>query len=380
MILPRMSGALDWFVSYTAADERWAEWIAWQLEEQGFTVKLQKWDVPASANFAVEMHEAASKAERTLAVLSAAYCQSGFGAAEWAAAFVQDPTGKDGKLLPVRIADFKPPGLFAGIVGIDLFGKSEREARAALLAGVKRERGKPEGAPDFPAHAAVTHAPCDASTAPGFPSALPAIFTLPFRRNPFFAGRAEALAALRSALGRGPSAAPSPAQAIHGLGGVGKTQLAVEYAWANASEYEAVLWAVADSPERLRANLAALAASNALGLPERAAPEQSVRLEAVLHWLKTHQRWLLILDGADSPAAASAALEVVPASTTGHLIITSRRTDWPLSVSSLPVAVLPEPAATRFLVERTKRAGAEPGSADDARAVAAELGCLPLAL
>src|SRR4029077_11870251 len=90
--------------------------------------------------------------------------------------------------------------------------------------------------------------------------------------------------------------------ALHGLGGVGKTQLAVEYAWKHLGGYEAVLWVRADSPEGLDANLAGLA--RFLGLPEASAKEQSVQMDAVLGWLKGQERWVLIGDNTGSDEAA----------------------------------------------------------------------------
>src|SRR5262249_33570439 len=137
----------DFFISYTRADRSWAEWIAWQLEEAGYTTVLQAWDFRPGSNFVVDMQHAATGSERTIAVLSPAYLQaclqSGFTAAEWAAAFARNPTGTEGLLLPVRIQDCTPQGLLSQIVYIDLVGLEAEAAREALLAGVRRQRAKP---------------------------------------------------------------------------------------------------------------------------------------------------------------------------------------------------------------------------------------------
>jgi internalin A len=84
----------DFFVSYTKADQSWAEWIAWKLEEAGFSTVIQAWDFKPGANFVLEMQNAATIANRTIAVLSQKYLESSFTASEWAAAFAQDPQGK----------------------------------------------------------------------------------------------------------------------------------------------------------------------------------------------------------------------------------------------------------------------------------------------
>jgi hypothetical protein len=84
----------DFFISYTAADKVWAEWIAWVLEHAGYRVVFQEWDFAAGSNFVLEMQKAAATAKRTIAVLSPDYLKvSRFGAAEWAAAFSSDPDG-----------------------------------------------------------------------------------------------------------------------------------------------------------------------------------------------------------------------------------------------------------------------------------------------
>lgn len=64
---------LDYFISYTGVDEKEAEWIAWQLEKAGYSVIIQKWDFRPGHNFPLRMQESASRAMKTLVVLSRAY-------------------------------------------------------------------------------------------------------------------------------------------------------------------------------------------------------------------------------------------------------------------------------------------------------------------
>ena len=101
----------DFFISYNQADRKWAEWIAWQLEDAGYTTVLQAWDFRPGSNFALEMHSAAQAAGRTIAVLSPDYLSSQYTLPEWAAAFAKDPTSKQGKLLPVRVKECDLEGL-----------------------------------------------------------------------------------------------------------------------------------------------------------------------------------------------------------------------------------------------------------------------------
>ena len=90
-------------------------------------------------------------------------------------------------------------------------------------------------------------------------SPLPSIWNIPVPRNPHFTGRDDLLRQLRTALAAGQAAALTQPQAIHGLGGVGKTQLAVEHAYRHANEYDLVWWVRAESPALAAGDLALLA-------------------------------------------------------------------------------------------------------------------------
>ena len=363
---------MDFFISYTRADERWAEWLAWELEQAGYQTRLMAWDFRPGSNFVLEMQKAAVECDRTLLVLSPAYLNSAFAAPEWAAAFASDPTGTRRKLLPVRVAQCDPPGLLKTIVYIDLVGLDEDAARKELLDGIRTERAKPTTKPPFPAAAPTRNAPA-------FPGALPSIWNVPFPHNPQFTGRGALLEELHQQLAEQSIAATQP-QAIHGLGGVGKTQLAVEYAWKHRAEYDAVLWVVADSPASAAANLAALCRANVLNLPEADEREQDPQLQAVCRWLREHSRWLLTFDSVDTPEAADAVRSLLPAALTGHVLITSRLSDWPPTVLALEVESLHEEPAAEFLLARTRARGFEAGTRADALALAKALGGLPLAL
>lgn len=150
----------DFFISYTKADQAWAEWIAWELEEVGYSTVIQAWDFRPGSNFVLAIQQAAKTAYRTIAVLSPKYLESRFTASEWAAAFAQDPEGTKQNLIPIRIAPCELTGILAPINYLDLVGLAEEDARAALL-GAFRTRNKPSYAPAFPG-------PRPASQ-PGFP-------------------------------------------------------------------------------------------------------------------------------------------------------------------------------------------------------------------
>jgi hypothetical protein len=149
MISDRGRSVKDFFISYNKADRDWATWIAWTLEEAGFSVVIQAWDFRPGGNFVLEMQRAIQGTEKTIAVLSPDYLASSFTAPEWAAVFAEDPESKQNKLLPILVRKCDPKGLLGPIVYVNLIGLTPESAKAALL-GAFRERAKPSSAPDFP--------------------------------------------------------------------------------------------------------------------------------------------------------------------------------------------------------------------------------------
>lgn len=196
-----------------------------------------------------------------------------------------------------------------------------------------------------------------------------------------FKGRDALLDDLGLSLGAIPATADMPAAAcvLSGLGGAGKTRLALEYAWRHGNDYTARLFATADSAEALQRNLAALC--HPLTLVEQQETGESKQCDAVITWLQQHPGWLLILDNADTEAAAAAVEELAPRLLGGHILVTGRMTNWSHRLQPLPVDSLSPAAATEFLLEctSTKR---RPLANDNTQAalLAETLGYLALAL
>ena len=144
------------------------------------------------------------------------------------------------------------------------------------------------------------------------PKTEPNLFTVPYRRNKFFTGRDAILTQIHDTLGQIGTAALSQTQAIHGLGGVGKTQTAVEYAhryYQKPSGYDWVLWVNASSLT-LAGSFGAIATD--LALPNHRENKLDENIAAVKRWLATHDRWLLIFDSVDDPDAVQPFLPNAP--------------------------------------------------------------------
>ena len=215
------------FISYNSADKAWAEWIAWILEDAGHTVVIQAWDFRPGGNFVLDMQRAAAETDKTIVVLSEDYLNAEFTQPEWAAAFADDSKSLERKIIPIKVRECKPSGLLRPIVYVDLVELEAEAARQAILDALPA-RLKPDSKPAFPKtnHAAKREAQPEF---PNAPASKP--WNVPYERNLFFIGREAVLQTLHQQLHQDCAVALSQIQAISGLGGIGKTQTAVEYAY-----------------------------------------------------------------------------------------------------------------------------------------------------
>jgi len=175
----------------------------------------------------------------------------------------------------------------------------------------------------------------------------------------------------------------SQREVLCGLGGVGKTRLAVEYASRFKSDYSALLFVVADSPETLRRNLASLTGPMVLDLPDARQGSEEDRIAAALCWLAEHPCWCMIIDNVDSREAQKAVMELLPRLNGGHTLITSRlsESEWSHDVDPLDLGVLAPQDAKAFLLERTERLRRHKDTDEaDAKYLSQELDGLALAL
>jgi len=330
------------------------------LEEDGYRVLIQAWDMVVGVNWAHLMQEGIRGAGRTVAVLSAAYLESVFATAEWEAAWRDDPLGEQRRLLVFRVAECDRPGLLGGVVSVDLFGVDEAAARARIrsaIRGAVTGRAKPGAEPDFPLAALARRA------MPRFPGTLPEMWNVP-PRNPNFTGRGTELGRIRGWLDGHPAVT---VHALRGMGGVGKTQAAIEYSHRYAGEYDLVWWVNAEQAALIGDQFTRLAEQ--LGLPPLADPEAV--LAAVCRALRGRDRWLLIFDNAEDAEEIG---PLLPGGA-GHVLITTRRSGFRSLGSVLDLDTLDRPDAIALLRRR-----APDLTEAQAGELAGRLGDLPLAL
>lgn len=208
------------------------------------------------------------------------------------------------------------------------------------------------------------------------------LWRVPQRQNVFFTGREALLTQVHASLFAQRRATLMPPQALSGLGGVGKTQTALEYAYRYRHEYHTIAWLRASSTEVLLSDFAAL--TTLFNLPEQREKDQSQMIRAVKNWLAALTRWLLIFDNADDLDLLSTLL---PPSPHGHLLLTTRTRITGTIAHAIEIETMDPEEGAFFLLRRAKLLALDalPNETaelnhDQARAISTLLGGLPLAL
>ncbi len=208
------------------------------------------------------------------------------------------------------------------------------------------------------------------------------IWNVPYRKNPFFTGRDEVLEYMHKMLHTGRTSALEQAQALSGLGGIGKTQTAAEYAHRYRNEYQAVLWMQVETRDVLRFEFVRLAAL--LNLPEKDQQDQDHMVEAVKRWLNDHRDWLLILDNMEDLSILN---DFIPPGSKGSILLTTRTQSTRTFAHRIDLEQMePDEGALLFLRRAVRvecDAPLEAASAADrsvAREISRIMGGLPLAL
>jgi tetratricopeptide (TPR) repeat protein/transcriptional regulator with XRE-family HTH domain len=178
-------------------------------------------------------------------------------------------------------------------------------------------------------------------------------WNIPYSRNPYFTERGQILLNLHKILGAENSVL-SQTLAICGLGGMGKTQTTIEYAYRYANEYEAVLWVGADSRETLVSDFAKLAQT--LDLREKEETDQFRMIAAVKLWLQKHRPWLLIFDNADELAVVS---DFLPRQASGATLLTTRSQITGPHIKKTEMEKMSQEEGVTFLLRRITSSGDE---------------------
>jgi tetratricopeptide (TPR) repeat protein len=401
--------AVKVFYSYAHIDARWRQRLAVhlkQLERERLIVTWYDREIRGGADWAQEIDERLNTASLILLLLSPDFINSDYCYGIEMGRALERNQLREARVIPIllRPCDWRhtplsalqivprdnKPIVLAGNHDSAFVGVAE-EIRAV----VEEMTGKRSGRNNWNGDPPNFSAGGDAATGTQSPASPPAstsspgpLWNVPHRRNPFFTGQEAILAELHARLHAGQAAPPS--LALSGLGGIGKTQIAIEYAYRQLSAYDAVLWVVADPPEALLNSFGALA--GLLCLDVRDASDQERIIAAVRSWLDTHTGWLLILDNANEIAQVSRCL---PQAGRGHILLTTQATALGSVADGIAVRQMDEQEGALLLLRRAHLlpVGATNGEAIGevldqvagpervaAEELARELGGLPLAL
>ncbi|HXG03351.1 MAG TPA: tetratricopeptide repeat protein [Candidatus Binatia bacterium] len=350
------------FISHASGDRRAAETVAAGFEARGLRCWIAPRDVPPGMSYADAILEGLDASGVLVLLLS-----SRANASRHVHREVERAVAKGMPILPVRIEAATPAQaleyLVAGVHWIDAFPGPLEAHLEEIVAAVRRlltggSRGADAG-------------PRPLATDPrlgAFHNAPP--------RNPLFTGREDLLERVHRAL------AARGRAALTGLPGVGKTDLAVEYAYRYREAYRTILWSPADSPVTLASGLAGLAVR--LGLPQAREADERAVLAGLRRWFDTEDGWLLILDNADDPAVVRDWLGL---GTSGRILLTTRALATGGLAERVEVDVPPLDEAAALLLRRAGLLSpeapvveADADSLRGARVLAERLGRLPLAL
>lgn len=175
---------------------------------------------------------------------------------------------------------------------------------------------------------------------------------VPYRRNPFFTGRQDVLTSLRTVFSseRLTTLSYSYIQALSGLGGIGKTHIAIEYAYRYRDQYAAIFWIQADTRDDLISSCIGLL--DFLGHPLREHQNDEDALGLFSSWLSRHTRWLLIMDNIEDLTLTQ---HILPVDCQGHILLTTRIQSTGSFARCIPLDKMTDSDGALFLLRRVKR-------------------------
>src|SRR6266542_3016516 len=346
---PGLGHTFDFFLSRRGSVATIAREVTDVLTEKGYKVLVQDYDIPLGASFVEAMHEAIINSRDLIILFTEDYLRSPYTRKEFTS-FEADrwKTAEERHIIVLRCEDVPLRGLLADNVYQTLVGIEDPEERKRrIIAAAERQS---QAAP---------------------PPPRPFIGVPP--RIASFTGRAEQLDKLDVILSEDKPAAVTQASvgraAVQGMGGVGKTALAVEYAHRFRGLYAGVCWCPAETHAGLLSALAGLAVTLGAATADEADVEKAAKA-ALRRLAEQRATWLLVYDNVPAPDAIA---DLLP-SAGARVLITSRFSDWSELADEVALDVLAIEEAVALLRSRTGRGYA------GAQTVAEVLGCLPLAL
>ncbi|GAA3201126.1 FxSxx-COOH system tetratricopeptide repeat protein [Actinocorallia longicatena] len=345
-------------VVYLSDDRCWADWVEKVLESAHFQVSTHCVDASNTA----ELQHRIDDAGRAVLILSPAFVRSQSSNDTIGALVAAQSLGLHQRLTTIRISEVRPSATHSLPLTLDLAGLEEEQALERLLDALDQPIIDAEDRPQA--------SRLDVRF-PGGRKSDPIVWNVA-PRNAIFTGRGSALEQLRDQLlqrGQSVVVAQVVPQALYGLGGVGKTHVALEYAHRFRTDYDVVWWISAEYKDRVNSSLAELAGKLGMAVGESVAEAAAAARDALRRG-DPHPRWLLIYDNADDPAELK---DDLPEN--GHVLITSRNQAWSHVAAPLEIDVFTLEESTAHLERKVPRINKV-----EAKELGEALGFLPLAV
>jgi hypothetical protein len=372
----------DVFLSHNRAQKAWTRDLARRLRDDGFKVWFDEWELPkrAGKDWIAMLVEGVEESRKVVLVLSPEFLANEWPEFESRVVILRDPVGRKERIVPIVHTSCKLPGEFAFRQALDFtiahIGTLESDFCYQQLAynldtsrpfeGDIEEFRQARGKPDADAIPPVRP--------------LPKGSRMPHGNNPLFVGRENEFRQLARALTPGSGAAVGVHAAVTGMGGVGKTHLAIEYVHRYGHLYSAgVFWLdmeKSDDAQNQVARCGGPEGVNLQGFGGMSLPDQAATVQAMWEDGRTA---LLVFDNVPEPSLVD---HWRPKTGRCALLVTSRHCNWPpeLGVRSLPVETLPRPRSIEYLAKARPEIESDDAQHDVADQICAQLGDLPLAL
>jgi tetratricopeptide (TPR) repeat protein len=372
----------DVFLSHNRTQKPWTRDLAIRLRDSGFKVWFDEWVLRAGEVGSIGMERGLEESRHVVLVLSPEFIASEWTDYETQIALLLDPANRGRKLVPILHTKCDLPSRLKRIVWIDFSGThgdaEQYDFRLAqLMSDLKPDRY--ERPSDFESFRA--------SRKSGKPDAIPPVRPLPkgsrmpHASNPLFVGREEEMRALAQNLTPGTAGMVGVHAAVSGMGGVGKTQLAIEYAHRYGQRYPGgVFWLNFAKEEDIVTEVAACGGregDETSGWSAMKLPEQAEKVQQF--WQESEAARLLIFDNAEDPALVE---QWRPKHGRCGVLITCRRDEWPaeMGVKRLPIETLPRVKSLELLAEVRPVIKTDSKEREVAGKICERLGDLPLAL
>jgi hypothetical protein len=349
----------DFFISRTGADKGAAELIAGIIREAGLAPFYQDEDF-GHADFMRMIEVGFEGAAKLIVLLSELYQKSEYTRKEYNTFLLGDPGNLKKRVFVFRVGDSVPSGNLATLAYTDLVPvlNDYTSLRQAVREALGIDKRTPGSIGNILARAGQQIRHPNIRAVKGFTG-----------RDDMLDALAKKLAAKSAVAIRNSS---QTTLAMRGMGGVGKTVLAQEFAWRNREDYYGIWWLRADKAEILVDDLVELGARFIPGLGDLKPEDAALKTVDQLAQMRTEKPWLLLYDNAEGPALLR---RFTPAEN-AHVLITTRRTDLHGEADEeLAVDVFDRDTAIAYLLKQARN-----GDADLAGRLADALHCLPLAL